>query len=100
MIKNTNDDEIQMPDTRREVPCPSDRSGLPRQAASPSERLPRVQIVNRKHPHFEEYGRFTGKVITMVFDDKTMAEVKLEHCRHGTDGCYVSKGDVKQVAER
>ena len=25
--------------------------------------LPRVQIVNREHPHFEEYGRFTGKVI-------------------------------------
>jgi hypothetical protein len=23
-----------------------------------------------------------------------MAEVKLENCRHGTDGCFVSKGDV------
>jgi hypothetical protein len=29
-----------------------------------------------------------------------MVEVKLEHCRHGTDGCFVSKGDVVQVAER
>ena len=27
-------------------------------------------------------------------------EVKLEHYRHGTDGCFVSKGDVRQVAER
>lgn len=63
--------------------------------------LPRVQIVNRKHPHFEEYGRFTGKVITMRFGKRDqMAEVKLENCRHGTDGCFVSKGDVIRVAER
>jgi regulator of RNase E activity RraA len=63
--------------------------------------LPRVQIVNREHPHFEEYGRFTGKVITMRFGEgKQMAEVKLEHCRHGADGCFVSVGDVRQVAER
>jgi hypothetical protein len=64
-------------------------------------KLPRVQIVNRQHPHFEEYGRFTGKIITMRFGaGNQMAEVKLESCRHGTDGCFVSKGDVIQVAER
>jgi len=63
--------------------------------------LQRVQIVNRKHPHFEEYGRFTGKMITMKFGQQDqMAEVKLENCRHGSDGCFVSKGDVRQVAER
>ena len=63
--------------------------------------LPRVQIVNREHPHFEEYGRFTGKIITMRFGaGKQMAEVKLEHCRHGVDGCFVSPGDVRKVAER
>lgn len=62
--------------------------------------LPRVQIVNREHPHFEEYGRFTGKIITMKFSGKDMAEVKLENCRHGGDACFVSKGDVRQVAER
>jgi hypothetical protein len=63
--------------------------------------FPRVQIVNPEHPHFEEYGRFTGKIITMRFGDgPEMAEVKLEHCRHGTEGCFVSKGDVKQVSER
>ena len=63
--------------------------------------LPRVQIVNRKHPHFEEFGRFTGKIITMRFGNRNqMAEVKLENCRHGTDGCFVRKGDVIQVAER
>jgi hypothetical protein len=66
-----------------------------------SERLQRVQIVNRNHPHFEEYGRFTGKIITMKLGSREqMAEVELENCRHGTDGCFVSKGDVKQVPER
>lgn len=68
------------------------------------ERLQRVQVVRRTHPHFEEYGRFTGKVIRPVWapSDGTgdMAEVALEHCRHGTDACFVSKGDVKVVAER
>jgi regulator of RNase E activity RraA len=63
--------------------------------------LQRVQIVNRNHPHFEEYGRFTGKIITMKFGAREqMAEVALENCRHGGDACFVSKGDVKQVAER
>lgn len=66
-----------------------------------NRQLQRVQIVNRQHPHFEEYGRFTGKIITMKFGDgKQMAEVKLEHCRHGGDACFVSKGDVIQVPER
>lgn len=68
---------------------------------APGGSLPRVQIVNRQHPHFEEYGRFTGKIITMKFGrNDQMAEVKLEHCRHGVDACFVSKGDVKQVRER
>lgn len=65
-----------------------------------SQPLPRVQIVNREHPHFEEYGRFTGKVVTMRFSGARMAEVKLEHCPHGGDACFVSVGDVRQVAER
>lgn len=62
--------------------------------------LQRVQIVNREHPHFEEYGRFTGKIITMRFDGSDMAEVQLENCPHGEDACFVSRGDVRQVAER
>lgn len=66
--------------------------------SQPSSPLPRVQIVNREHPHFEEYGRFTGKIITGVMGD--MAEVKLENCRHGVDGCFVSRGDVRAVRER
>lgn len=65
-----------------------------------SRDLPRVQIVNRQHPHFEEYGRFTGKVITPKWGGEDMAEVKLEHCQHGSDGCFVTKGEVRQAKER
>ncbi len=68
-----------------------------------SEKTPlqRVQIVDRQHPHFEEYGRFTGKIITTNFGAREdMAEVKLENCRHGVDGCFVLKGEVKVVPER
>lgn len=61
--------------------------------------LPRVQIVNREHPHFEEYGRFTGEVIAPIWGGK-MAKVQLEHCRHGGDACFVSPSDIKQVRER
>jgi hypothetical protein len=70
------------------------------EAAAPQS-LPRVQIIKRDHPHFEEYGRFTGKIITMKFGlNNQMAEVKLENCRHGVDGCFVNPGDVRQVVER
>lgn len=74
----------------------------PSEGTTPTpETLPRVQIVNRDHPHFEEFGRFTGKIIRMKFGGGgDMAEVKLEHCCHGGDACFVSKGDVRQVAER
>lgn len=65
------------------------------------EPFQRVQIVSRRHPHFEEYGRFTGHIVTMKFGTReAMAEVKLENCRHGSDGCFVSKGEVKAVPER
>lgn len=51
------------------------------------------------NPHFEEYGRFTGEVIQPVWGGK-MAKVTLENCRHGGDACFVSPGQIKQVAER
>jgi hypothetical protein len=65
-----------------------------------TSKLWRVQIVNRRHPHFEEYGRFTGKVIVTKFSGETMAEVSLENCPHGVDGCFVTKGEVRRAAER
>jgi len=57
---------------------------------------PRVKIIGRDHPHRGEYGRFTGEVIRLVTGQQ-MALVTLEHCKHGTDGCYVSANDIRQV---
>lgn len=41
------------------------------------QRLPRVKIVGKDHPHRGEYGRFTGKVIQLITGAK-MALVNLE----------------------
>lgn len=79
----------------------TDRARMAEEWRMTAPALPRVQIVSREHPHFEEYGRFTGKVITMRFGDgREMAEVQLENCPHGGDACFVSRGDVRKVAER
>jgi hypothetical protein len=59
----------------------------------------RVQITDPEHPHFEEYGRFTGEVIRPIWGG-TMAKVTLENCRHGGDACFVSPGQITQVRER
>ena len=56
----------------------------------------RVQIVDPAHPHFPEHGVLTGKIITMKFSGESMAELKLEACRHGTDACFVGKGQVER----
>lgn len=64
--------------------------------ATKGKASPRVRIVNRKHPHFGEYGLFTGQTIRLV-TGSTMALVKLEHCKHGGDACYVSPGDIREV---
>ena len=55
----------------------------------------RVQIVDPTHPHFPEHGTLTGRIIRMKFgDQREMAEMKLDHCQHGMDACFVSKGQV------
>ena len=56
----------------------------------------RVQIVDPDHPHFPEHGELTGKIITVL--GKPMAEMSLDHCQHGTDGCFILQGQVE--AER
>jgi hypothetical protein len=69
-----------------------------RDALGATDRQPRVKIVNRQHPHHGEYGRFTSEVIQMRFGlGNKMALVKLESCKHGTDRCYVSPGDIREV---
>lgn len=52
----------------------------------------RVFICDRDHPHAGEVGTMTGKIISVL--GTPMAEVELDHCRHGTDGCFVKKGQV------
>jgi hypothetical protein len=52
-----------------------------------------VRITKRDHPHYRETGKLTGKTISLF--GKPMAEVKLDDCRHGIDGCFVSTGDIE-----
>lgn len=56
----------------------------------------RMRICDREHPHYPERGFLTGKVITMRFSGEHMAEMRLEHCQHGTEGCFVSKGQIER----
>jgi hypothetical protein len=63
-----------------------------------AERIGRVYVCDQEHPHFGESGVFTGKMISLL--GEPMAEVKLEHCKHGTDGCFVKKGQVRQEKRR
>ena len=54
----------------------------------------RVFVCDPEHPHYGESGVMTGKMISLF--GTPMAEVKLDACRHGTDGCFVKKGQVQQ----
>lgn len=54
----------------------------------------RVRICDPKHPHYPESGWLTGEMITVL--GKPMALLRLDDCRHGTDGCYVGKGQVAE----
>lgn len=54
-----------------------------------------VRISDPEHPHYPETGVLAGEMISVL--GKTMALVKLDSCRHGTDACYVSKGQVSEL---
>lgn len=56
------------------------------------EDIGRVFIWDRTHPHAGESGFLTGKIISLF--GELMAEVSLENCKHGTDGCFVRKGQI------
>jgi len=55
----------------------------------------RVRIVDRAHPHYPEHGYLTGETIAVL--GTPMTKVKLESCRHGTDACFVAKGQIALV---
>lgn len=55
----------------------------------------KVIICDKKHPHYGETGVLTGKVI-QVFSKK-MGEVILDNCKHGTSGCFVEPGQIREL---
>lgn len=57
-----------------------------------------VIVSDRDHPHYGERGFLTGKIVTMLWGSQ-MAEVRLVNCVHGTDGCFVSKGQVSRMPQ-
>ena len=56
----------------------------------------RVYISNPKHPHYGERGVWTGEVIRLRFGGRLMGRVDLDNCKHGTDGCFVEAGDIRE----
>lgn len=55
------------------------------------------RISDPDHPHYPETGRLTGEVVSLF--GKPMAKLKLDHCRHGTDACFVTHGQVRQIPD-
>lgn len=53
----------------------------------------RVFVCDPTHPHYGESGKLTGEIISVL--GTPMAKMDLDDCRHGTDGCFVSKGQVE-----
>ena len=66
--------------------------------ASKTVRQSLVQIIDPKHPHYPETGHWTGEIILPVWGGK-MGKIQLDNCRHGTDACYVSPGQIEQIPE-
>ena len=58
----------------------------------PTDSKIRVAICDPEHPHYPETGELTGEVISLF--GEPMAKMALDDCKHGTDACFVSKGQV------
>jgi hypothetical protein len=63
-----------------------------------AQRIP-VTITDAEHPHYGERGWLTGELITFKPTGEKMAKVELENCEHGSDGCFVTKGQVSRRSE-
>lgn len=55
----------------------------------------RVKIINRKHPHYGEYGIADRMENTLVGPGLV---INLENCPHGTVGCFVFKPEEVREA--
>jgi len=62
--------------------------------SEPREKI-RVFICDRRHPHYGESGEMTGLIVRPKWGGADMAEVKLFDCKHGVDGCFVTKGQIR-----
>lgn len=58
-----------------------------------NQKVIRVLITNSNHPHHNKVGVLSGKTIHTIWQEE-MAEVILDT----GGGCYISKGDAKQLA--
>lgn len=56
-----------------------------------------VQIIDPSHPHYPETGRWAGNVVSLF--GKPLAEITLDGCKHGTDGCFVAQGQIRQISD-
>ncbi len=52
-----------------------------------------MRIIDPDHPHYRESGYLTGKVISVL--GTAMAEMRIENCRHGTEGCFIKQGQCE-----
>lgn len=55
----------------------------------------KVLITNPKHPHCDKVGYLTGKIILTAWGAE-MAELRF---RDENGGCFISKGDAKELAD-
>lgn len=58
---------------------------------------PYWRIVDREHPHYPEAKQATGEIIIMAIGGGKMAKMRLLACRHGTDACFISPGQVREI---
>ncbi len=56
----------------------------------------RMRISDPDHPHYGESGYLTGEILRMKFTHESMAKLRLEHCQHGVDACYIAKGQIQR----
>lgn len=62
----------------------------------------KVLITEKDHPHFGETGiikvNSRGKVVlTKMPSGSKMFEIKLENCKHASEGCFVKQADVQLI---
>lgn len=55
----------------------------------------RIGIIAPRHPHTGESGTIVAEAVGGPRSVGLDWQVKLDHCRHGTDGCFVSEDEIR-----